>query len=49
VDRRLLTAWRPYTRLARLDRPLGIWLTLFPTSRADVQLVTKRSATGPKG
>lgn len=21
---------RPYTRLARLDRPVGIWLTLFP-------------------
>ncbi|WHO75226.1 4-hydroxybenzoate octaprenyltransferase [Rhizobium sp. BT03] len=30
VDRRLPAAWRPYTRLARLDRPVGIWLTLFP-------------------
>jgi 4-hydroxybenzoate polyprenyltransferase len=30
VERRLPRAWRPYTRLARLDRPVGIWLTLFP-------------------
>ncbi|ANM11084.1 MULTISPECIES: 4-hydroxybenzoate octaprenyltransferase [unclassified Rhizobium] len=30
VDRRLPAACRPYTRLARLDRPVGIWLTLFP-------------------
>jgi 4-hydroxybenzoate polyprenyltransferase len=30
VDRRLPTAWRPYARLARLDRPVGVWLTLFP-------------------
>jgi 4-hydroxybenzoate polyprenyltransferase len=30
VDRRLPAAWRPYARLARLDRPVGVWLTLFP-------------------
>lgn len=30
VDRRLPQAMRPYARLARLDRPVGIWLTLFP-------------------
>lgn len=30
VDRRLPQATRPYARLARLDRPVGIWLTLFP-------------------
>jgi 4-hydroxybenzoate polyprenyltransferase len=30
VDRLLPGPWRPYTRLARLDRPVGIWLTLFP-------------------
>lgn len=30
VDRSLPSAWRPYARLARLDRPVGIWLTLFP-------------------
>ena len=30
VDRLLPGTWRPYTRLARLDRPVGIWLTLFP-------------------
>lgn len=38
VDRRLPTAWRPYTRLARLDRPVGIWLTLFPCWAALVQV-----------
>jgi len=37
VDRQLPTAWRPYTRLARLDRPVGIWLTLFPCLAALVQ------------
>lgn len=30
VDRLMPSAWRPYTRLARLDRPVGVWLTLFP-------------------
>lgn len=30
VDRRLRQAWRSYTRLARLDRPVDIWLKLFP-------------------
>jgi 4-hydroxybenzoate polyprenyltransferase len=38
VDRRLPAAWRPYTRLARLDRPVGIWLTLFPCWAALVQV-----------
>lgn len=28
---------RPYTRLARLDRPVGIWLTLFPCWAALIQ------------
>ncbi|MBB4234159.1 4-hydroxybenzoate octaprenyltransferase [Rhizobium esperanzae] len=37
VDRRLPAAWRPYTRLARLDRPVGIWLTLFPCWAALIQ------------
>jgi len=37
VDRRLPVAWRPYTRLARLDRPVGIWLTLFPCWAALIQ------------
>ena len=37
VDRRLPAAWRPYTRLARLDRSVGIWLTLFPCWAALVQ------------
>ncbi|MDE0382521.1 MAG: UbiA family prenyltransferase, partial [Defluviicoccus sp.] len=30
VDRRLPASWRPYARLARLDRPIGTWLLLFP-------------------
>ena len=30
VDRWLPAAWRPYARLARIDRPVGIWLTFFP-------------------
>ncbi|MGO4668253.1 4-hydroxybenzoate octaprenyltransferase [Bosea sp. 2RAB26] len=37
VDRRLPAAWRPYMRLARLDRPVGIWLTLFPCWAALIQ------------
>jgi 4-hydroxybenzoate polyprenyltransferase len=28
--RLLPAAWRPYARLARLDRPIGTWLLLFP-------------------
>src|SRR6185437_10758434 len=30
VDRRAPRALRPYIRLARLDRPIGTWLLLFP-------------------
>lgn len=30
VDRLLPAAVRPYARLARLDRPIGTWLLLFP-------------------
>jgi 4-hydroxybenzoate polyprenyltransferase len=30
VERWLPAAARPYARLARLDRPIGIWLLLFP-------------------
>ncbi|MGW1424587.1 4-hydroxybenzoate octaprenyltransferase [Bradyrhizobium manausense] len=37
VDRRLPLRWRSYARLARLDRPVGIWLTLFPCLAALVQ------------
>ncbi|SMH43023.1 4-hydroxybenzoate octaprenyltransferase [Mesorhizobium australicum] len=37
VDRRMPQAWRPYARLARLDRPVGIWLTLFPCWAALIQ------------
>ena len=37
VDHRLPPAWRPYTRLARLDRPVGVWLTLFSCLAALIQ------------
>jgi 4-hydroxybenzoate polyprenyltransferase len=30
VDRRLPAVVRPYVRLARLDRPIGIWLLMYP-------------------
>jgi 4-hydroxybenzoate polyprenyltransferase len=30
VDRLAPPAWKPYLRLARLDRPIGAWLLLFP-------------------
>ncbi len=30
VDRLLPVLWRPYARLARLDRPIGWWLLLLP-------------------
>jgi 4-hydroxybenzoate polyprenyltransferase len=30
VDRYAPLAWRPYARLARLDRPIGWWLLLWP-------------------
>jgi 4-hydroxybenzoate polyprenyltransferase len=37
VDRSLPRKWRPYARLARLDRPVGICLTLFPCWAALLQ------------
>lgn len=37
VDQRLPAGLRPYARLARLDRPVGIWLTLFPCWAALIQ------------
>jgi 4-hydroxybenzoate polyprenyltransferase len=30
TDRYAPAGWRPYIRLARLDRPIGTWLLLFP-------------------
>ena len=30
VDRWAPTPWRPYLRLARIDRPIGTWLLLIP-------------------
>ncbi len=30
IDRFVPGAWRPYLRLARIDRPIGTWLLLFP-------------------
>ena len=37
VERWLPKASRPYVRLARLDRPVGTWLTLLPCLSALVQ------------
>lgn len=37
VERRLPVSWQPYIRLARLDRPVGAWLTLLPCLAALVQ------------
>src|SRR5690606_14327365 len=37
VERWLPRSWGPYARLARLDRPVGTWLTLLPTVAALVQ------------
>jgi len=37
VDRVAPRAWRPFIRLARLDRPIGIWLALFPCWAALIQ------------
>ena len=37
VDKWLPKSWRPYARLARLDRPVGTWLTLLPCLAALVQ------------
>jgi 4-hydroxybenzoate polyprenyltransferase len=31
VDRYAPASWRPYLRLARLDRPIGTWLLRFPS------------------
>src|SRR6266480_4022211 len=31
VERYLPAPFRPYARLARLDRPIGTWLLLFPS------------------
>ena len=30
VDRRAPAPWKPYLRLARADRPIGVWLLLWP-------------------
>jgi 4-hydroxybenzoate polyprenyltransferase len=34
VDRYLPKLWRPYARLARLDRPIGFWLLFWPCAFA---------------
>lgn len=37
VERWLPKSWQPYAHLCRLDRPIGIWLTLLPCLTALVQ------------
>jgi len=49
VDRRAPAAWRPYLRLARIDRPIGWWLLLLPCwwSAALAAVALGRTAPDP--
>jgi 4-hydroxybenzoate polyprenyltransferase len=40
ADRLLPEAWKPYARLARLERPIGWWLLLWPCWWASVMATT---------
>ena len=46
VDRLAPASWRPYLRLARIDRPIGWWLLLLPcwSSTALAAVVSGRGA-----
>ena len=46
VDRLAPASWRPYLRLARIDRPIGWWLLLLPCwwSTALAAVVSGRGA-----
>jgi 4-hydroxybenzoate polyprenyltransferase len=46
IDRLLPAATRPYARLARLDRPIGSWLLLFPAWWAIALATPGRPALG---
>lgn len=45
VARLLPASWQPYARLMRLDRPVGIWLLLWPSLWALALLAPKEAAT----
>ena len=45
IDRRMPAWTRPYLKLARLDRPTGIWLLLLPCWWA-IALASPTAATG---
>lgn len=45
VARLLPASWQPYARLMRLDRPVGIWLLLWPSLWALALLAPKEVAT----
>ncbi len=49
IDRWAPSAWRPYARLARFDRPIGAWLLLFPCwwSQALAEVSAGRAAPDP--
>src|SRR4051812_14618433 len=46
ADRLLPEGWKPYARLARLDRPIGWWLLLWPCWWSSV-LATDASGAAP--
>jgi 4-hydroxybenzoate polyprenyltransferase len=46
ADRFLPASWRPYARLARLERPIGWWLLLWPCWWSSV-LATNAAGTWP--
>jgi 4-hydroxybenzoate polyprenyltransferase len=46
VDRLAPAAWRPWLKLARLDRPIGIWLLMLPGWQG-VALAAARAGAGP--
>ena len=46
ADRYIPPAWRPYARMARLERPIGWWLLLWPAWWSSV-LATNAAGTWP--
>ncbi|MFL1876012.1 4-hydroxybenzoate octaprenyltransferase [Hansschlegelia beijingensis] len=47
VDRRAPSAWRPYLRLARADRPIGAWLLFWPCAWSSALAAVASGAPWP--
>ncbi|MGL4396342.1 MAG: 4-hydroxybenzoate octaprenyltransferase [Hyphomicrobium sp.] len=47
VDRLAPRSWRPYLRLGRFDRPIGVWLLLFPCWWAQTMAEVERGQPFP--